>query len=256
MCTPTHTIHAHTNTPHPKSRWVRNFSFNFQHRGQGHLVWACIVENAAGATSTPEPPKFQEAQSPWPRARETSCPECLRPPVSLGGVMGVQARGDEEGNLWLWLWLWLCSGLSFGPHLQASLGKLLPRKRGLLKPHRPPGGVCAAGVMRGRVPTCSSGHGLSAEQSLSSVQSCWAPLLVPGAGCGCSSGRVQARATVPGDHLQGWAAPGGQGGTGPETRLELLAEQRPLVASRGWCCLTLDPAEALCPSPGGLGSWI
>lgn len=138
------------------------------------------------------------------------------------------------------------------PHLPTSPGKLLPRKRGLLKPHRRPGGVCAAGVMRGRVPTCGSGHRLSAEQSLSSVQSCWATLLVPGAGCGCSSGRVQARATVPGDHLQGWAAPGGQGGMGPETGLELLAEQGPLVASRGWCCLTFHPAEALCPSLGAL----
>lgn len=49
----------------------------------------------------------------------------------------------------------------------------------------------------------------------------------------------------------GLAAPGGWEG-GPERRLEPLAEQDPLVASRGWCCLTLDPAEALCTSLGAL----
>lgn len=85
------------------------------------------------ATSTPEPPKFQEARNP-----ETSCPEGLHPPVSPVGVTGVQGRGDEEGNLWLRLWL--CWGRSFVPRLPraasprghgvwagAALSHILPR---------------------------------------------------------------------------------------------------------------------------------
>ena len=67
---PKHTCsHRHTEPwtrRPPQSKWVREFCFSFRHTGQGHLVRTCIMGIPAAATSAPEPPTFQETQSPRP----------------------------------------------------------------------------------------------------------------------------------------------------------------------------------------------
>lgn len=83
-----------------------------------------------------------------------------------------------------------------------------------------------------------------------SVKSCLAMLLIPGSGCGYSSGRVPPRATalgVLGEHSCRWAAPEEQGRQPQRGGYSSWAEQGQLVASRGWCCLMLDPAKPFLP---------
>lgn len=54
-----------------------------------------------------------------------------------------------------------------------------------------------------------------------------------------------------GDRSPGWAAPGTQGRGTQRGGQRCWAEQGHLAASRGWCCLTLEPPKA---PPSSLGA--
>ena len=135
-----------------------------------------------------------------------------------------------------------------------------------LKPHPPPLGVCAAGVMRGRAPNCSPGHAFQQHRAFLLMSPVWLRCSRQGLAVAAALGESKPEPQSPGPPSRmgcpGWRGRGqgvgwewwgeGTGGTGPGRRLELLAEQGPLVASRGWCCLMFGPAEALRTSLGAL----
>lgn len=203
-------------------------------------------------TSTPEPPSFREAHSPWLRIRETSCPESPHPPVSVAGCTGVQGRRDQEGRLCLCLCLWLCGGwrLSFVPCLLSDPGSFSHGKQGVdrtgLKPHHPLRGVCVAGVVRGHPQTPTPDIDFQQNRALfhevvfgrAALPSGWLWLQL------WESPAQSHRPWGPPSRM-GW--PWETGEAHPGRRVELLAEQGQLVASRGWCCLTLDPTKPFPP---------
>ena len=72
-------------------------------------------------------------------------------------------------------------------------------------PHHLLCGICLAGVIGGSAPTATLGVDLQANSLFCEVL--FAHIALPGAGCGCRSGRLEPRTTVFGDHRGEMAAP-------------------------------------------------
>lgn len=162
--------------------------------------------------------------------------------------------GDEEGHLWLWL----CWGLSFVPRLppraaspagngvstDPALSHILPRV-GFVQQ-----GCCVA------VPqTAAPDTDFPQSRALHSVPSCLATWLAPGAGCAAALGESKPEPQSPGGHLQGWAAPGGQGGRAPREGCRCGQSRGHLSPAEGGAASRSTPPRPFAApwGPGKLG---